>query len=162
VRNERTLTVRIPAGVDEGTQVRMTGEGEAGPGGGPSGDLYVVLHVREHPVFERHARDIHMVLPLSISQAALGTEVEVPTIDGDESLRIPAGTQSGTRLRLRGRGAPSINGGGRGDQYVSVFVRTPTKLSGERRRLLEELGRLDGEEPAEPGFFDRVKDILGR
>lgn len=161
VRNERTLTIRIPPGVDEGTRMRMTGEGEAGPPGAPPGDLYVVLHVREHRLFQRDGLHIHVQLPLSYSQAALGAELEVPTIDGSQPLTIPAGTQSGARFRLKGRGAPSVNGRGRGDQFVSIQVRTPVKLSAERRRLLEELGRLDGEEPVEPGLFDRVKNIFG-
>jgi molecular chaperone DnaJ len=139
----------------------MSGEGEAGPAGGPPGDLYVVLHVRKHPFFQRRDLDIFVELPVSISQAALGAEIKVPTLDGEESLTVPAGTQSGERFRLRGQGVPALNGSGRGDEFVTVTVRTPTKLSEEKRRLLEELAKLDGEETSEPGLFDRVKNIFG-
>jgi molecular chaperone DnaJ len=161
VQKQRTLRIRIPAGVDDGTRIRMSGEGEGGPAGGPPGDLYVVLHVRKHPLFERRDLDIHFDLPISISQAALGAEMKVPTLDGAEKLTIPAGTQSGVSFRLKGRGVPVLNGSGRGDQYVKVMVRTPTKLSEEKRRLLEKLAELDGEETSEPGLFDRVKNIFG-
>jgi molecular chaperone DnaJ len=160
VQRERTLTIRIPAGVDNGTRIRMSGEGEAGSGGGPPGDLYVVLHVREHPVFQRRERDIHMLLPVSFARAVLGAEVTVPTIDGEQRLKIPPGTQSGTSIRLRGLGVPALNGGARGDQFVTVQVLTPTKLSNEQRRLIEELADLDGEENEEPGLFERVKNIF--
>jgi molecular chaperone DnaJ len=161
VRQERTLGIRIPAGVDNGTRIRMTGEGEGARDGGRRGDLYVVLHVREHELFQRQETDIHCALPISFSQAALGAVVEVPTLDGGEELTIPAGTQSGGSFRLQGRGVPHLNGGGRGDQYVTVTVHTPQRLGEERRRLLEELGKLDGEEQPEPGLFDRVKNIFG-
>ncbi len=161
LQRKKTLRIRIPAGVNDGTRIRMSGEGEAGPAGGPPGDLYVVLHVREHPVFQRRDLDILVNLPISISQAALGAEITVPTLDGEEALTIPAGTQTGESFRLRGRGVPVLNGSGRGDQYVTVTVRTPTRLSEEKRRLLEELARLDGEETSEPGLFDRVKNIFG-
>jgi molecular chaperone DnaJ len=161
LQRKKTLRIRIPAGVDDGTRIRMSGEGEAGPAGGPPGDLYVVLHVREHPFFKRRELDIHVNLPISISQAALGAEVKVPTLDGQEDLTVPAGTQTGESFRLRGRGVPALNGSGRGDEFVTVSVRTPTKLSEEKRRLLEELAKLDGEETSEPGLFDRVKNIFG-
>jgi len=157
---EASLKLRIPAGVDDGTRMRMTGNGEAGSGGGPAGDLYVVLHVREHEFFRRQDHDILMDVPVSFAQAALGAELAVPTIDGEQTLSIPPGTQAGSRFRLKGLGVPDLNGRGRGDQYVFVQVRTPTKLSAEKRRLLEQLAELDGEEPDEPGLFDRVKNIF--
>lgn len=160
LRAERTIDVRIPAGVDEGMRLRLAGEGEAGSHAGARGDLYVVLHVREHEVFRRHDRDVLVELPLSFARVALGTEVVVPTLDGDYTLRVPAGTQSGTRFRLRGKGVPDVDGRGRGDQYVEVRVHTPTSVSKEQRRLLEQLAELDGEIPGERGLFDRVKDIF--
>jgi molecular chaperone DnaJ len=160
VKRESTIPIRIPAGVDHGAHLRVTGQGEAASPGGPPGDLYVVLHVREHPVFQRQDRDVACEVGISISQAALGAEIEVPTLHGKKSLSVPSGTQSGTRFRLRGMGVPAINGGRRGDQYVSVVVRTPTRLSQEQRRLLEQLAELDGDDGPEPGIFDRVKSIF--
>lgn len=160
VQQERTLKIRIPPGVDEGTRMRMSGEGEGGAGGGPPGDLYVVLHVREHPVFERRGRDIHSVAPLSFSQAALGTVLAVSTLDGDEEINVPAGTQSGTQFRLRGKGVPSLDGSSRGDHYVTAVLKTPLRLSDEQRELLEKLAQLEGEDAGEPGLFDRVKNIF--
>jgi molecular chaperone DnaJ len=160
VQRERTLKIRIPAGVDDGTRIRMTGEGEGGPRGGRPGDLYVVLHVREHAVFQRQDRDLHCSHGISFAQAALGAEIQVPSIDGEQPLSIPPGTQSGTRFRLKGLGVPALNSAARGDQYVTVHVQTPRRLSDERRRLLEQLAELDGEETAEPGLFDRVKKIF--
>jgi molecular chaperone DnaJ len=159
-QRERTLTVRIPAGVDEGMRLRMSGEGESGTAGAPPGDLYVVIHVREHDVFVRDQDDLHCRVHVSFPQVALGTEVEVPTIDGKETLKIPAGTQSGERFRLRGHGAPSLNGGRRGDQYVTVQVHTPKRVTAEQRELLEKLAELGGDEAGERGLFDRVKDIF--
>jgi molecular chaperone DnaJ len=139
----------------------MSGEGEGGVGGGPPGDLYVVLHVREHPVFERQGLDLFSVVPVSFSQCALGTELAVETIDGkDEMLDIPAGTQSGTQFRLRGHGVPSLDGAGRGDHFVTVHVRIPKRLSKTKRELIEQLAELDGEDHDEPGLFDRVKKIF--
>lgn len=160
VQTESTLRIRIPAGVDDGTRIRMSGEGEGGTGGGPPGDLYVVLNVREHELFQRRGREIHLLWPISFSQAALGAEIKVPTIDGERKLTVPAGTQSGTRFRLKGLGVPALNGAGRGDQYVTLQLLTPTKLSDEQRRLLEELALLDGEEKDETGLFERVKSIF--
>jgi molecular chaperone DnaJ len=161
LRAERTLTVRIPAGVDEGSQLRMTGEGEAAEGGGRPGNLYVVLHVKKHAIFEREGRHVLYTAPLSFSQAALGTKIRVPTLDGEEEIEIPAGTQSGSVFRLHGKGIPSLDGEGTGDQYVTAAVRIPKRLSAEQRELIEKLAEHDGEEPAERGIFDRVKDIFG-
>lgn len=160
VQQERTLTVRIPAGVDSGTRLRMSDEGEGGTGGAPPGDLYVVLHVREHAVFQRRDLDLHCVVPVSFTQAALGAEISVPTIDGGDSLDLPVGTQTGTSFRLKGRGVPAVNGRGRGDQYVTVQVRVPTRLSREQRQLIEQLAEFDDEEADGQGLFDRVKNIF--
>jgi len=160
VRRERTIELKIPPGVDNGTRLRVAGEGEAGAGGGPPGDLYVVLHVGEHPVFSR--RDDHVLCEarITFSQAALGTRLEVPTLDGDEELDVPAGTQSGTVFRLPGKGVRSIDRTGRGDQFVSVVVVTPERISPERREVLERLAELEGSETGERGLFDRVRDIF--
>jgi molecular chaperone DnaJ len=160
VQQERTLTVRIPAGVDGGTRLRMSGEGEGGVGGAPPGDLYVVLHVREHEIFQRRDLDLHCVVPVSFGQAALGAEISVPTIDGEDSLDLPAGTQTGTSFRLKGRGVPAVNGRGRGDQYVIIQVRVPTRLGREQRQLIEQLAEFDDDEADGQGLFDRVKNIF--
>ena len=153
--------MRIPPGVDEGMHLRLTGEGEASPDEGPPGDLYVVVHVSPHDHFRRDGSHVRTDVPISFSLAALGGRVRVRTLDGEEEMEVPPGTQTGTTLRLSGKGVPAVGGGGRGDQYVTLTVRTPTRLSTEQRELLEELGRLDGEEASERGLFDRVKDIFG-
>ena len=160
VRAEKTITVRIPAGVDDGVQLRVSGEGEAGPAGGVPGDLYVVLHVRDHEIFRRHELHILCDIPISYAQATLGAEITVPTLDGEETLTIHAGTQSGSRFRLRGKGVPELNGRGRGDQYVTLHVHTPTALTVEQRELISKLAEIEGDPVAEPGLFDRVKKIF--
>ena len=162
VRSERELSVKIPPGVADGVQLRVSGEGEAAEGeGGRSGDLYVVLRVREHAYFVREANDLHCDLAVSFSQAALGAKVLVTTLDDEKEIDLPAGTQAGTEIRLRGLGAPSLDGGGRGDQVVHIVVRTPKRLSARQRELLEELAQLDGETPSDRGLFDRVREIFG-
>jgi len=164
IQKEKILELRIPAGVESGSRLRVNGEGESGFNGGPPGDLYVVITVKEHSIFKRQGDDIFCEVPLTITQAALGTEVKVPTLEGEQKLRIPEGTQSGAIFRLKGKGVVNINGMGRGDQHVRVVVRTPTKLSRRQRELLQEL---DTELPAAnqveaaEGFFDRVRDIFG-
>ncbi len=165
IQEERTLTVRIPAGVDTGMRLRMTGEGEGGVGGGPPGDLYVVVHVRDHPFLQRHEFDLHSVVDISFSRAVLGGQVRVPTLEGEESLSIPAGTQGGDRFRLKGLGVPAVDGRGRGDHYVVVRVRVPKRVSKERRRLIEQLAEYDDEDAGadtadDAGLFDRVKNIF--
>lgn len=160
VRRERTLTVRIPAGVDEGMHLRLSGEGEASPDDGPPGDLYVVVHIAVHATFRRDGTNLLSEVPISFGQAALGARVRVGTIDGEDEMEVPAGTQSGTTFRLSGKGVPAIGGGGRGDQLVTVVVRTPTRLNAEQRELLEKLAKLEGEPASERGIFDRVKDIF--
>ncbi len=161
LQKERELTVRVPPGVSNGVQLRVDGEGEASPDDGPPGDLYVVFHVKDHDVFEREGNDLLCEVPVSFAQAALGTRLKVPALEGEEDIDLPAGTQTGTTFRLRGKGVPDLNGGGRGDQVVTVVVRTPRRLSARQRELLAELGRLEGEEAPERGLFDRVKDIFG-
>jgi molecular chaperone DnaJ len=133
------VDAKIPAGVEDGTRIRFSGMGEIGMLGGSAGDLYVVLHVKEHPFFEREANDLHCVIPVSFSQAALGTEIQVPTLEGEYTLKVPEATQSGTTFRIRGKGVPVLNGRGKGDLFVEVRVQTPEKLNKRQRELLEEL-----------------------
>jgi len=162
---ERTLEIRIPPGVDTGTRLRYSGEGEVGWHGSPPGDLYVVLHVEEHPFFERKDADLYCTIPITFPQAALGTEIKIPTLDGEEKLKIPEGTQTGSIFRLKGRGMPQVNGGGHGDLFVHIRVVTPSKLTREQKRLLEQLGQTMPAEsrPAErdSSLFEKVKDIFG-
>jgi molecular chaperone DnaJ len=165
VEKERTIELRIPPGVDTGTRLRVQGEGEPGPNGGPTGDLYVVLEVKEHPFFERRGADLYCTIPISIAQAALGSELQVPGLGGDEKLKIPEGTESGAVFRVRGKGLADPHGGGKGDLYYHVRVLTPTKLTREQRKLIEQLGaslKVENK-PAERGssLFDKVKDIFG-
>lgn len=160
VQKNKELTIRLPAGVDEGTQLRMNGHGEKPRGGGPAGDLYVVVHVRDHEHFRRDGLNLHLDIPLSFARMALGTEIEVPTLEGTESIRVPAGTASGESFRLRGEGVPSLQGRRKGDQIVTVHVHVPRKLTDEQRELLEQLAEVEGEAVLEPGLFERVKNIF--
>jgi molecular chaperone DnaJ len=165
VEKERTIELRIPPGVDTGTRLRVQGEGEPGPNGGPTGDLYVVLDVKEHPFFERRGADLYCTIPISIAQATLGVELQVPGLGGEEKLKIPEGTQSDAVFRVRGKGLADPHGGGKGDLYYHVRVLTPTKLTREQRKLIEQLGaslKVENK-PAERGssLFDKVKDIFG-
>ncbi|HWP33970.1 MAG TPA: molecular chaperone DnaJ [Thermodesulfobacteriota bacterium] len=162
-RETVTLSVKIPAGVETGTRLKLTGEGERGLRGGPPGDLYVVVTVREHPFFVRQGDDVVCEVPVSMVQAALGTTIEVPTLDGKVPLKIPAGTQSGQVFRLKGKGIPRLSGPGRGDQHVVVKVETPTRLTPKQRQLLEEFARASSEEtnPLSKGFWDKVKELFG-
>ena len=161
-RTQQTLSVRIPAGVDTGSRLKLRGEGEAGQNGGPAGDLYVVLHVRDHSIFRREGNDVVCEVPISFAQAALGTELDVPTVEGKVMMKIPSGTQSGAVFRLKGKGAPDVRGYGRGDALVQVLIETPKKLSAKQRELLEEFARISGEEvhPMAKGFFDKVKEMF--
>jgi molecular chaperone DnaJ len=169
VQKERKLTVRIPAGIATGQRMRLSGEGEAGATGGPAGDLYVVVHVQEHPFFQREGNDLYCEVPVNFPTVALGGEIRIPTLDGDEAFTIPDGTQSGTSFRVRGRGMPDVTGRGRGDLIVIVKVTTPKKLTREQKKLLEQLAGSLPKEKFEPtpvetgdkGLFDRVKDIFG-
>jgi molecular chaperone DnaJ len=165
VDRERTIELRIPPGVDTGTRLRVQGEGEPGPNGGPAGDLYVVLEVKEHSFFERRGADLYCTIPLSIAQASLGTELQVPGLTAEERLKIPEGTQSGAVFRIKGKGLPDPHGGGRGDLYYHVRVLTPTKLTREQRKIMEQLDatlKVDNK-PADRNstLFDKVKDIFG-
>jgi molecular chaperone DnaJ len=164
----RRLSVKVPAGVDNGTQIRLSGEGESGTLGGPPGNLYVVMRVKPHEYFRRAEDTVHLDLVVNITQAALGDEVSVPTLDGDDMITIPAGTQTGDSIRMKGKGVPRLRRDGtsnsRGDQIVTIEVRTPTNLTREQRDLLLELGKtLDREvvPQREKGFFDRLRDAFG-
>jgi molecular chaperone DnaJ len=163
IHKEKTLEIRIPAGVDNGSRLRVSGEGEAGIQGGPAGDLYVVIFVKEHEFFERQEDNLYCAVPLSFPQAALGDEIKIPTLEGEEKLKIPEGTQSGSIFRIKGKGIPSLNGRGRGDLFVTVNVITPAKLTREQKKLLEQLAELSQIEnkPLEKRFMDRVKEIFG-
>jgi len=162
VRREKVLGIKIPAGVDEGTRLRIGGEGEAGLHGGPPGDLYVVLKVRPHSYFERRGDDLFVRIPISITQAALGTEVVVPTLRGSQKVKIPEATQPGAVFRLRGQGMPVLNGRGRGNLYVYVDVVIPARLSREQRHLLESLAPSVQVEnkPVERAPSEKVKDVF--
>lgn len=164
VRVTRTLNVTIPAGIDDGMQIRIAGQGDSGVRGGPPGNLYVVTRVLADPLFRRDGTTIHMSLPINIAQLALGDEIEVPTVDGKpEPLTIPAGTQTGAAFRLRGKGAPDVRTARRGDQVVTVRVETPTDLTDEQRDLMRQLARSFGLDVHEHGrgFFGRIKDAFG-
>ncbi len=168
VGRERKITVKIPAGIATGQRLRIYGEGEHGAAGGPPGDLYVVVHVQEHPFFHREEDDLYCQMPVSFTTLALGGEIKVPTLDGHEAVQVSAGTQPGARFKLRGKGMPNVTGRGRGDLYVIARVTVPKKLNKEQKRLLEELARvlpderLDGETTGgDKPFFERVKDIFG-
>jgi molecular chaperone DnaJ len=163
VRKEKVLEIKIPAGVDNGARLRIQGEGEAGGSGGPAGDLYVVIYVEEHPFFQRQDSNIYCQIPISITQAVLGGEVSVPTLEGEEKVKVPSGTQTGTVFRLRNKGIVSLGERGRGDQFVTVNVVIPKKLSREQRQLFEQLSQLNKDEDLtqERNIFEKVKDIFG-
>ncbi|MEV0010245.1 molecular chaperone DnaJ [Streptomyces sp. NPDC051840] len=167
IRSRRTLTVKIPAGVDNGTRIQLAGEGEVGPGGGPAGDLYVEIHELSHAVFQRRGDDLHCTVTIPMTAAALGTQVPLETLDGLEEIDIRPGTQSGQSVPLHGRGITHLRGNGRGDLIVHVEVTTPTKLDPEQERLLRELAQMRGEErptgqfqPGQQGLFSRLKDAF--
>ncbi len=165
LERDKTIELRIPPGVDSGTRLRVANEGEPGPNGGPAGDLYVVLEVKEHAFFERRGADLYCTIPLSIAQATLGTELQVPGLNGEEKLKIPEGTQSGAVFRIKGKGLADPRGGGKGDLYYHVRILTPTKLTRDQRKLMEQLGATLKVEnkPADrnSSLFDKVKDIFG-
>jgi molecular chaperone DnaJ len=171
VAHERKITVKIPAGIATGQQLRMQGEGEAGYAGGPAGHLFVVVHVQEHEFFRRDGMNLFCEIPVNFTTVALGGEIQVPTLDGSEKVKVPEGTQTGTTLRLRGKGMPDVNGRGRGDLFATVQVLTPKKLTKEQRGLLDQLSKLLPKEKFEPrpredqqderNLFDRVKDMFG-
>jgi molecular chaperone DnaJ len=163
VMRERTVDVTVPPGVEDGTRIRYQEQGDAGPVGAPAGDLYVVLSVKPHPFFEREGKNLYCSVPISFSQAALGDEIVIPTLEGEHKLKVPEGTQSGTTFRLRGKGLPGLQSSVKGDLYVRVRVLTPGKLTKRQRELLEELkGASPVENKPEPrSLFDKVKEIFG-
>jgi molecular chaperone DnaJ len=163
VPSEEVLEVNIPPGVDNGTRVRLGGQGEPGERGGPPGDLYVTVIVRDHPIFQREDYDVFCEVPISFTQAALGAKIDVPTLDGKVKMIVPEGTQSGKVFRLRGKGVPHLHGGGRGDQHVRVTVETPSGLTARQRELLEKFAEESGEEvhPHSKNFFEKVRELFG-
>lgn len=162
VKKQRRIKVNIPAGVDDGAQIRMSGEGEGGLRGGPAGDLYIVLRVKSHEFFDREDDDIYCEVPLTFVQAALGDEIEIPTLTEKVKLKIPAGTQTGTYFRLKGKGVPKLRGYGTGDQHVKVTIVTPTSLSDEQKELLRQFGDVSGQSTSEQNehhesIFEKMK-----
>jgi molecular chaperone DnaJ len=161
IEHEKSIEVKIPAGVETGSRLRLQAEGESGTLGGPAGDLYVVIHVAEHEQFERQGNNLYASVPITFAQAALGSDVKVLTLGGDESLKIPAGTQTGTVFRVRGQGMPVLGGRGKGDLFVSVSVITPTTLTREQRKLLEQLAKIETSDLEDKKLVDKVRDIFG-
>src|ERR1041385_6649733 len=161
VQKEKQMEVKIPAGVETGSSLRVQGEGEAGTQGGPAGDLYVVIHVAEHEEFERQGSNLYEAVPITFAQAALGADIMVKTLDGEEKPKVPLGTQTGTVFRLKGKGMPQLGGRGKGDLFVSVSVITPTSLTREQRRLLEQLAEVENKDLENKGLVDKVRDIFG-
>jgi len=165
IQNERTLQIKVPPGVDDGSQLRISGEGEAGPVGGPPGDLYVVLRVKPHALFKRDGTHLFCEIPISVPQAALGATVEIPTLEGETTkLQVPEGSQSGSVLRLRGQGVPHLGSRGRGDLHVLVRVVVPTRLSGAQKKLMQELAKtlpIPEIGDTEKSLFDRMRDFFG-
>lgn len=162
-RIDRSLTVKIPAGVETGTRLKLAGEGEAGLRWGDRGDLYVVIEVQEHPLFARRGDDLYCEVPVSFVQAALGAELEIPSLSGMTKLKIPPGTQSGSEFRMRGKGVPSLRGHGRGDLVVKIMVEVPTRLTAKQRELLEAYAELENGDgsPLVKSFFEKVKNLFG-
>jgi molecular chaperone DnaJ len=161
VEREKQIEVKIPAGVETGSRLRLQAEGESGAYGGMPGDLYVVIHVSEHDLFERQGNNLYVSIPITFAQAALGAEVSVKTLTGEDSLKVPAGTQTGTVFRVRGQGMPVLGGRGRGDLFVSVSVVTPTMLSREQRKLLEQLSKIETKDLEDKKLSEKVRDIFG-
>jgi molecular chaperone DnaJ len=162
VRREKTLKVNIPAGVEDGTRIRLSGEGEAGARGGPAGDLYVFLSIRRHQLFEREGADVHCRVPISMVQATLGGNIEVPTLDGKMArINIPAGAQGGHQFRMRGKGMPIMRSSQRGDMYIEIVVETPTNLTAKQKELLKEFEKAGKTSPESEGFFSKMKEMFG-
>jgi molecular chaperone DnaJ len=162
VNETAKINIKIPAGVDTGNKLRSSGNGEAGAGGGESGDLYIVIHIKEHDVFERQGDDLFCEIPIKFTLATLGGTIHVPTLQGKAALKIPSGTQSNTTFRLKGRGMPHLRGGSHGDQLIRVQVEVPTHLSSEQKKILEEFSRISGDtdEPMGKGFFEKAKKFF--
>ncbi|MEO7030550.1 MAG: molecular chaperone DnaJ, partial [Acidobacteriaceae bacterium] len=162
LQREHKIVVKVPAGVEDNTRIRYSGEGDAGKFGGPAGDFYVVLEVKAHKFFERDGDDLHCVIPVSFPQAALGTELEVATLEGPETLKVPEGTQSGREFKLRGKGVPHLNQHGKGDLIVEVRVQTPAKLNKQQKELMKQLAETMTVEntPTSRGLFSKVKEMF--
>jgi molecular chaperone DnaJ len=162
VEGQQTIKVRIPAGVDEGTRLRLSGEGEAGISGGASGDLYVVVSIRPHELFQREGPDLHCQVPITMVQAALGAEIDVPTLEGRVKIVVPEGTQSGKVMRLRGKGVPTLRSQARGDQLLHLFVETPTRLTKSQREILERFAAESdvAVSPANKSFLDKLRELF--
>ncbi|MEP7337437.1 MAG: DnaJ C-terminal domain-containing protein, partial [Acidobacteriota bacterium] len=163
IEKEQEIEIKIPAGVDTGARLRLAGEGESGKSGGGHGDLYVVIHVKEHDVFERQGNNLYVSVPITFSQAALGAEINVPTLDGEDNLTIPEATQTGSIFRLKGKGIVSLQGHGRGDLFVVTTIVTPTRLTREQKKLLEQFAAIEEkqQDKAARKFGSKVKDIFG-
>ena len=166
VRKHKTLSVKIPAGVDQDDRIRLSGEGEAGVNGGPPGDLYVVVNLKPHPVFQREGSDLHCEMPISFATAALGGEIEIPTLDGHAKIKIPAETQTGQVFRLRAKGIKHVRGAQHGDLFCHVAIETPVKLTSRQKELLREFETINEQDPGAhnpraKNWFDRVKDFFG-
>jgi molecular chaperone DnaJ len=161
-KKKEKLSVKVPAGIDEGQRLKLSGQGDAGINGGPGGDLYVLIHLEEHEFFKRDEYDVLCEVPISFSQAALGDEIEVPTLGGKVSMKIPEGTQSGQKMKLRNKGITKLGGYGIGDQIVTIHVETPAKLSKEQREIFQRLSELEqnSSNPMTKGFFDRVRELF--
>jgi|Deesub1362A_J573_1020465.scaffolds.fasta_scaffold00252_6 molecular chaperone DnaJ len=159
VKKKRVVTLKVPPGVDTGIRLKVTGEGEAGSYGGPPGDLYVMITVKPHPFFKRKGNDLHCEVPISFVQAALGAEIEVPTIDGNAKITIPAGTPSGRVFHLKGKGVPRLGSYGRGDQYITVYIDVPKKLTPRQRELLKEFAEISGENTSET-WMDKIRHLF--
>jgi len=162
-KKKEKLSVKVPAGIDEGQRLKLSGQGNSGLNGGPAGDLYVLIQIQEHEFFKREDYDVHCEVPISFSQAALGTEIEVPTLGGRVSMKIPEGTQSGQKMKLRNKGITKLGGYGFGDQIITIHVETPTKLTKEQREIYSRLSELEQSHTSNPmtkGFFDRVRELF--
>lgn len=161
IEKEKTIEIKIPAGVETGSRLRVNSEGEAGVGGGQKGDLYVVIHVAEHEMFERQGANLYAAVPVSFAQAALGAEMPVKTLDGEETLKIPAGTQTGTVFRIKGQGMPNLGGRGKGDLFVATTLVTPKNLTKEQRKLLEQLAEIEDVDFQDQTLMDKFRNIFG-
>ena len=161
IEKEKSLEIKIPAGVETGSRLRVSGEGEAGVNGGPAGDLFVVIHVKEHETFERQGANLYSAVPITFAQAALGTELNVKTLDGEQELKVPPGTQTGTVFRMKSHGMPALGGRGKGDLFVAVTLITPKALNKEQRKLLEQLSEVEDTDFNDASFIDKVRNIFG-
>jgi molecular chaperone DnaJ len=160
-KKREKLSVKVPAGIDEGQRLKLSGQGDAGVNGGPAGDLYVLIDIQEHEFFKRDEYDVHCDVPISFSQAALGTDIEVPTLGGRVSMKIPEGTQSGQKMKLRNKGITKLGGYGFGDQIITIHVETPTKLTKEHKEIFARLAELEqNSNPMTKGFFERVRELF--